>query len=228
MFSKIENWWNQYSPKGVRDLTEEIHSKVTEIHNKLDESTIAEYEKSLQLAKDRDKELVSVRRKLDAQKNLTVSVIDHLDDMLWAKDLQGKYILANRAFREKFCYGLNWEELEGKTDIELSETFKMLVGEMNHTFGEICANSDQIVIDSGKSEEFLEYGKIDGKEMKLVVNKSPIYNFKGIMFGVCGTGRDVTAWYNDLEKAIMECDMCKNAVGREVLMRELNKLKFEG
>ena len=228
MFDKISSWWNEYSPKGVRSLTEEIHDKVSEMHSKLDASVDAEGGKSRRLEEDMNRELVQVRRNLDAHKNLTRSVIDHLDDMLWAKDLEGRYILANNAFREKFCYGLSWGELEGKTDIELSKTFKQLVGEMNHTFGEVCANSDQIVAETGEAREFLEYGKIDGKEMRLVVNKSPIYNFKGIMFGVCGTGRDVTTWYNDLEKAIMECDMCKNVIGKEVLMRELNKLKFEG
>ena len=228
MLGKIEDWWNEYSPKGVRNLTEEIHQKVTEIHTQLDDSTKNEQCKMEELELAMQEEIAKVRRKLEAQKNLTVSVIDHLGDMLWAKDLEGKYILANRAFRDKFCYGMEWEELEGKTDAQLSKRCKQLVGEMNHTFGEICANSDKIVMETGKSAEFLEYGKIDGKEMKLVVNKSPIYNFKGIMFGVCGTGRDVTTWYDDLERAIQECDICENARGREVLLRELNKLKFEG
>lgn len=228
MFDSINKWFEQYSPKGVKKLTEEIHDRVSVIHAQLDDSCKAEYDKEQELATTMQLELRKLHNKLDAQKNLTISVIDHLEDMLWAKDVEGKYILANRAFREKFCYGLSWDELEGKTDIELSKTFKKLVGEMNHTFGEICTNSDQIVMDTEESGEFLEQGKINGKTMKLVVNKSPIYNFKGIMFGVCGTGRDVTAWYEDLERAITECDMCDNAAGKEVLMRELNKLKFEG
>ena len=36
--------------------------------------------------------------------------------MVWAKDLDGRYIVANKAFREKFCYGLSWNELQGKND----------------------------------------------------------------------------------------------------------------
>ena len=43
--------------------------------------------------------------------------------------------------------------------------------------------------------------KLSNDLMKLVVNKSIVGNHKNEMFGVCGSGRDVTEWYTSLEKA---------------------------
>lgn len=226
MIAQIKKWFDEYGPKSIRELTEDTNAKVSEIHKNL-KNRIENDNEYKALAMEKEKELTEIRRKMRSHQNLTISVIDHIEDLLWAKDLDGRYILANKSFREKLCYGISWEALEGKTDIELSKIFKKQFGELNHTFGEICANSDEIVLESEKSQEFLESGLINGKELKLVVSKSPIYNFKGILFGTCGTGRDVTQWYMDLEKAIKDCELCKNTVGKDILLKELNKLEFK-
>lgn len=74
--------------------------------------------------------------------------------------------------------------------------------------------------------KFLEKGNINGKVMKLVVNKSPLKNYKGEMYGVCGSGRDVTEWHTAFEKAIESLNACFGAEGRSLLLSELNKLEF--
>jgi hypothetical protein len=150
--------------------------------------------------------------------------------MVWAKDLEGKYIVANKAFREKFCYGISWDELQGMTDIELAKKFKKQVGEKNHTFGELCANSDIVVQRSKLPQKFLEDGNINGKLMKLVVNKSIVVNYKNDMFAICGSGRDVTDWFVAIEKAIKNLKAnCSCFDSEEVnkILDELNKFKFE-
>lgn len=202
-------------------LAREISCDVKHIREKYDETidAIEKYKEALQLEKEsRQKE-----------RNLFLSVLDHLDDMIWAKDIEGKYIVANKAFREKFCYGITWDELQGKTDIELSREFKKLVGEENHTFGEMCANSDVPVQQTRIPQKFLEEGNINGKLMKLVVNKSPVFNHKGEMFATCGSGRDVTEWHDAVEKAIKElrCECsCFKQEDAEKILNELNKFKF--
>ena len=202
-------------------LTREISCDVKHIREKYDETinAIEKYKEALQLEKEsRQKE-----------RNLFLSVLDHLDDMVWAKDIEGKYIVANKAFREKFCYGITWDELQGKTDIELSKEFKKLVGEENHTFGEMCANSDIPVQQTRIPQKFLEEGDINGKLMKLVVNKSPVFNHRGEMFATCGSGRDVTEWHDAVEKAIKElrCECsCFKQEDAEKILNELNKFKF--
>ena len=202
-------------------LAREISCDVKHIREKYDETmaAIEKYKEDLRIEKEsRQKE-----------RNLFLSVLDHLDDMVWAKDIEGKYIVANKAFREKFCYGITWDELQGKTDIELSKEFKKLVGEENHTFGEMCANSDIPVQQTRIPQKFLEEGNINGKLMKLVVNKSPVFNHRGEMFATCGSGRDVTEWHDAVEKAIKElrCECsCFKQEDAEKILNELNQFKF--
>lgn len=74
--------------------------------------------------------------------------------------------------------------------------------------------------------KFLEKGNINGKVMKLVVNKSPLRNHKGEMYGVCGSSRDVIEWHTSLEKAIESSNACFGAEGRSLLLSKLNKLEF--
>ena len=204
-------------------LTREISCDVKLIRDKYDETirAIEDYKKELELE----------RNKRARERNLFLSVLDHLDDMVWAKDLEGKYIVANKAFREKFCYGITWDELQGMTDVELAKKFKKQVGEENHTFGELCANSDVVVQRSGLPQKFLEDGRINGKLMKLVVNKSIVVNHKDKMFAICGSGRDVTEWYVSIENAIKnlraKCSCLDNEEVNKIL-DELNKFRFEG
>ena len=203
-------------------LTREIRCDVKHIREKYDETMHAIEKYKEDLRKERE-----IRLK---EKNLFISVLDHLDDLVWAKDMDGKYIVANKAFREKFCYGISWEDLQGKTDKELAKEFKHLVGEENHTFGEMCANSDVIIQETKVPKQFLEEGNINGKLMKLVVNKSPVYNFEGKMFATCGSGRDVTEWHDAVEKAIKELSAecsCVQHEDAEKILKELNKFRFK-
>lgn len=220
--SKIKSFLSYINIFDIPKLTREISSDVKLIREKYDETIKAldDYKKELELERD----------KRAKERNLFLSVLDHLDDMVWAKDLEGKYIVANKSFREKFCYGISWEELQGKTDIELAKKFKKQVGEQNHTFGELCANSDVVVQRSGLPQKFLEDGNINGKLMKLIVNKSIVYNPDNEKFAVCGSGRDVTEWYISIERAIKNLKAeCSCFEGEEVnkILEELNKFKFE-
>ena len=172
-------------------------------------------------------DLIQTKRRMQKEINLRNAALDNLDDMIWAKDLDGKYLMINEAFRVKFCYGLPTKDVIGKTDIELSRVFKEKVGKEHHTFGEMCFNSDLIVKELEEPKKFLESGMINGKMMKLVVNKSPFRDFRGRMFAICGSGRDVTEWHNDLENAIKSSNACFGKEGMDLLLKELNKLEFK-
>ena len=204
-------------------LTREISCDVKLIRERYDETikAIDDYKKELELERD----------KRSRERNLFLSVLDRLDDMVWAKDLEGRYIVANKSFREKFCYGITWDELQGMTDVELANKFKKQVGEENHTFGELCVNSDVVVQRSRLPQKFLEDGNINGKLMKLIVNKSIVVNHKDKMFAICGSGRDVTEWYVSIENAIKnlraKCSCLDNEEVNKIL-DELNKFRFEG
>ena len=220
--SKIKSFLAYINIFDIPRLTREISCDVKLIRDRYDETikAIDDYKKELEIERD----------KRARERNLFLSVLDHLDDMVWAKDLDGKYIVANRTFREKFCYGITWDELQGMTDVELAKKFKKQVGENNHTFGEMCANSDVVVQRSRLPQKFLEDGNINGKFMKLIVNKSIVVNYKNEMFAICGSGRDVTEWYVSIEKAIKnlkaECS-CFDKEEVNKILEELNKFRFE-
>ena len=117
-----------------------------------------------------------------------------------------------------------------KGDVGLAKKFKKQVGEENHTFGELCANSDVVIQRSRLPQKFLEDGMINGKLMKLVVNKSIVVNHKNEMFAICGSGRDVTEWYISIEKAIKNLRAEYSCFDKEKvnkILEELNKLKFK-
>ena len=220
--SKIKSFLAYINIFDIPRLTREISSDVKLIREKYDETIKAldDYKKELEIERDKSAK----------ERNLFLSVLDHLDDMVWAKDLEGKYIVANKSFREKFCYGISWEELQGMTDVELAKKFKKQVGEQNHTFGELCANSDVVVQETGLPQKFLEDGNVNGKLMKLIVNKSIVVNQDNEMFAICGSGRDVTEWYTSLEKAIKnlkaKCSCFDNEEVNKIL-DELNKFRFK-
>ena len=220
--SKIKSFLAYINIFDIPRLTREISCDVKLIRDKYDETikAIDYYKKELELERD----------KRSRERNLFLSVLDHLDDMVWAKDLEGKYIVANKSFREKFCYGISWDELQGMTDVELAIKFKKQVGEKNHTFGEMCANSDVVVQRCRLPQKFLEEGNINGKAMKLIVNKSIVVNHKNEMFAICGSGRDVTDWFVAIEKAIKnlkaECS-CFDKEEVNKILDELNKFRFE-
>ena len=209
MINKIKDWFLWLSPVSIKRDTERLLQLAEEYKSSYNYS-----------------EIDKLKKQLDKEKNLRDAVLNHLDDMVWAKDLDGKYLMTNKSFREKFCYGLSDIEILGKTDLELSKMFKEQVGDENHTFGNKCKNSDVVVKEVQEDMKFLESGNINGKVMKLVVNKSPLRNYKGEMFGVCGSGRDVTEWHTELEKAIESSNARFGSDGKALLLSELNKLEF--
>ena len=213
--------WRQINIFDIPQLTRDISSDVKHIRKYYDDSQKAIENYKIELEIERKERI--------KEQNLFVSVMDHIEDMLWSKDIDGRYIVANKAFRNKFCYGLSWNEIQGRNDIELAKIFKEKVGNENHTFGEVCANSDEVIIRNEIAKEFMEYGLINGKMMKLVVNKSPVYDNKGELCATCGTGRDITEWHDSLEEAINKVHKGGHCFGQEeaeMLLKELNKLKF--
>ncbi len=115
---------------------------------------------------------------------------DTVPDMIWAKDLLDRYIFANKAIREKFLMCKEFEDPIGKNDQFFAEREQ---GEGHHnTFGEICANSDQVVKNSCKEVRFLEDGMIRGKYVAFDVYKAPLIDAEGNLIGTVGAGRDIT------------------------------------
>ena len=137
------------------------------------------------------KEKHFLKKDLKFYKKMSEVFIDKSPDMMWLKDTQGKYIRANKAIQEGLL--LDCEPI-GKTDVEMATNAKATYGSENHTFGEVCANSDKIVLQSRKPQRFLEHGKVKGKMLYLEVYKFPFYDSDNTLVGIAGIGRDMTEY----------------------------------
>lgn len=142
------------------------------------------------------------------KKDVIIStMIEKLPDMLWFKDVDGKYIYANKAIRDNLLLDDN---PVGKTDLELSYAAKQEYGDREHTFGEVCGDSDKDVLENGYTgKKYVESGKVKGKMLHLEVNKS-IVKVDGEIIGVVGSGRDVTEYREELIKNKQLDVFCKN------------------
>jgi len=138
---------------------------------------------------------------------------DNVSDMIWAKDLNKKYIFTNKAFCDKLLVAKNTEEPIGKTDLFFAkrERVKHPDDPNWHTFGEICADSDDLVIKSNKPARFDEFGNVKGEFLFLDVYKAPLLDEQGNMIGTVGSARDVTL-QKQLENEKIKEEKLKNVV----------------
>jgi len=119
---------------------------------------------------------------------------DNMPDMIWAKDLDRRYIFANQALCDHLLHAESTEEPTGKEDMFFAQRERDSHPDDPewHTFGEICRDSDAITLQSGKPEQFDEFGNVRGKFLFLDVHKAPMYDAEGNVIGVVGSARDVT------------------------------------
>ncbi len=118
----------------------------------------------------------------------------NLPDMLWVKEVDGKYLYVNQAICDGLLMAKDTNEPIGKNDLffALRERESHSDKPDWHTFGELCFNSDLIVIENNKPMKFEEYGNVKGELLYLEVYKAPFYDKDGKIIGTVGAGRDIT------------------------------------
>ena len=119
---------------------------------------------------------------------------DNVPDLIWAKDIDKRYLFANKAMCDILLNASDTSEPVGKTDLYFAERERALhPDDPNwHTFGEICLKSDEITMQANKPCRFDEYGNVGGEFLFLDVHKAPFLNEDGEMIGTVGSARDVT------------------------------------
>lgn len=119
---------------------------------------------------------------------------DNMQDMLWAKDLEKRFIYVNKPICEKLLKANDTNEPIGKTEMFFTERERKLHPDKPdwHTFGEICSVSDNFILENAKAESFIESGNVKGQNIYLDVHKAPILDEAGKMIGIVGSARDIT------------------------------------
>ena len=132
-------------------------------------------------------------------------VCDNEPDMIWAKDIEGRYIFANKAMCSKLLEAIDTDEPVGKTDHFFAErSCRMHAGDEPWSNNAVkCQETDSITIMSNAAQRFEEVYYVGGELRILDVHKAPLYNDDGVVIGTVGSARDVTA-AKAVEKALDE------------------------
>ncbi|MBN1260865.1 MAG: response regulator [Anaerolineae bacterium] len=127
---------------------------------------------------------------------------DNVPDLIWAKDLEKRYLFANKAICTKLLSARDTDEPIGKNDLFFASRERDAHPHdlQWHTFGEICQDSDSIVMASQEAQRFDEFGNVKGEFLYLDVYKAPFWDENGAMIGTVGCGRIVTQEREEQER----------------------------
>lgn len=137
-------------------------------------SALATVERDVTARKQAEKALRANEAQLKA-------IIDNSPVVLFIKDLEGRYLLANRSYLELF--GTTAEALIGLTDGDRPFT---------RDFVEEMRANDRKVIESGEAEDFEESTEIAGVLRTYVSTKFPLRDPDGKVYALCGISTDIT------------------------------------
>lgn len=127
----------------------------------------------------------AIEGKLVEEKQILRTLIDALDDVIFFKDSEGRYIMVNAAHRKI------WKKSErspiGLTDFDF---------EGLRTNAARYAKDDQTVIATGKPITNREepFTRDDGSSGWFLTSKYPLHDSAGRVIGVVGMARDITEW----------------------------------
>ena len=166
---------------------------------------------------------------IDLEQDILRTLTDNLPDMLWIKDIKGRYLFANKAICENLLMAKNTSEPIGLTDVffALRERETQPDNEDWHTFGELCFNSDEVVIENNCPMRFEEYGNVKGKLLYLEVHKAPFHDKNGNILGTVGSARDITEMIEMKRKLVEQKNVLYHQAHHDLLTGLPNRLLFQ-
>ncbi len=168
--------------------------------------------------KEKENALLKSERKYKKIVHLYRLIADNIPDLVWAKDLNGNFIFTNKTDCEVLLGAKDVNEPIGKNDMFFARRHRAQHPNRKNwfTFGELCMDSDSIVIKKKKPQRFDEYGYVQGKFLYLDVFKAPFFDENGEMIGTVGSGRIVNR-EKELEKKLIESEQRYRKIFEESL-----------
>ncbi|MDP2875185.1 MAG: PAS domain S-box protein [Holophaga sp.] len=139
-------------------------------------------------------ELQASQAQTEANRHLLRLMADNVPDLIWAKDLGGRYLFVNQAMCDTLLQARDTNEPVGKTDLFFAERERAAHPERPdwHTFGELCQSTDAPVLASLTAQRFDEAGNVRGEMLFLDVYKAPFLDEQNRLLGTVGSARVVT------------------------------------
>lgn len=125
------------------------------------------------------------------------TLIDSLPDMVWFKNCEGIHLKVNRTFCN--TVGKNMDDIVGWDHCHIWN-----VSHDDPNSGELaCKESERIVVEKGKTCQFIETVKSQHGIRQFITYKSPLVDEYGNIMGTVGMGHDIT----DLENLGTELEI---------------------
>jgi diguanylate cyclase (GGDEF)-like protein/PAS domain S-box-containing protein len=130
----------------------------------------------------RNTERKATQKALQESEHKLSIILEGVDACIYLKDMEGRYLFANRALRKLF--GVTKEGIVGQGDDKFYEA---------DTVAKLRAN-DRLVLDEGQILRIKESNlKLhDGRISTYLVVKAPLYNEFGQIYALCGISTDIT------------------------------------
>jgi PAS domain S-box-containing protein len=121
--------------------------------------------------------------------NLSIlqSVLDNTTDLIYVKDLEGRYLLMNQAGAELIKRPVS--EIVGRRDVEIVPTAS----------ADRVRQRDQLVFAAGRALTFEEVAELEGYKHTFLTTKSPYRDSLGQIVGLVGLSRDITQRIEQVE-----------------------------
>ncbi|MCU0755802.1 MAG: PAS domain S-box protein [Xanthomonadales bacterium] len=146
-------------------------------------------------------ERIRLQERLAERERFLADLIEHSSAVVFAKDLQGRYLLVNRAWEQ--ATGISRAQALGHTPMELMPT----------EMAERIWSHDQEVFRSGVALEFEEWVS-GGEGVRSFLNtKFPTRDAAGNINGLCGMGTEITARKRAEAALTRESQLSKLLVG---------------
>ena len=177
-------WQILFATKAYRvskSVVGEIVSK-QRLHDEMAERR--QTEQALRASEAKSQELASMLRLM----------CDNVPDMIWAKDMEGRFLFVNKAFSEKMLNAAGTEEPVGKTYehyVELAKASHPDDPEW-YSFGEYSHDVDLYVLSRSEPTVYEESGNVCGKFVFLDNHRARFVNAQGEVIGTVGCARDIT------------------------------------
>jgi PAS domain S-box-containing protein len=130
-----------------------------------------------------NEELKKIEQEREENQFRLQSILDNTPLIIFIKDLEGKYLLANQSYRSAFDF--TKEQIIGKTDFDLVEERDA------KRYKEI----DQYIIKEKKNVEIEETIQHNGAMRNLLIVKFPLFDKNNSIYGIGGIASDITERY---------------------------------
>jgi PAS domain S-box-containing protein len=109
-------------------------------------------------------------------------ILDNVDAFIYLKDIQGRYLFANRSVRDLF--GVPMDEILGRDDSQFFDA--ETVAQLQH--------NEHLVYQTGQTsrKEDHNFRLCNGQTLTFLSIKMPVRNATGAIVGLCGISTDIT------------------------------------